>query len=299
MTVFKGLVQQSPATTVTQETDQSAAINALEALAAEMPQPVATVAALKALTGADNRLRYCVETETFYRYEATGSAYTADDLYVMITGDGGNTRWIGVAGRYVTEEIFLTLDTLSLSLTGITVSDSGGGTVTIPKANTFSDGNSITIAGDSDYNGTYTLLAASDGNNLVITHAYVAKTFGAGVTASGIPSNGTVTLTREQVTNKRINNYGQAGIWTLQFPAAGPNMSLLLVAGGTGYALHAKAGASDKHYLDGTALDDGDKVSLATPALLNCAAFFTVKTGASTWDWFCNTISGVWTDGGA
>src|SRR5512135_1804283 len=74
---------------------------------AEMPQPVATVATLKALTGADNRLRYCVETETFYRYEASGSAYTADDLYVMITGDGGNTRWIGVGGRYVLATTFL------------------------------------------------------------------------------------------------------------------------------------------------------------------------------------------------
>ena len=67
----------------------------------EMPQNVTTVAAMKALSGTDDRLRYCDETETLYQYEATGSAYTADDLYVLITADGGNTRWLGVSGRYI------------------------------------------------------------------------------------------------------------------------------------------------------------------------------------------------------
>ena len=60
-----------------------------------------TLALIKAATGLDNDLVYCVETDTFYRYEATGSAHTANDEDVLITGDGGDTRWLGVAGQYV------------------------------------------------------------------------------------------------------------------------------------------------------------------------------------------------------
>jgi hypothetical protein len=40
------------------------------------------------------------DVNTIYRYIASGSAYTADDKYVLTTSLGGNTRWIGVAGTY-------------------------------------------------------------------------------------------------------------------------------------------------------------------------------------------------------
>lgn len=96
-----------------------------------------------------------------------------------------------------------------------------------------------------------------------------------------------------------INNYGQGAASTLTLPAAVVGLSFMLLVSTTGNALHIKAGAGDKLYLDGTALDDGDKVSLATPAVGNCATFFTFQTGASAYDWYCNTINGVFTDGGA
>ena len=59
-----------------------------------------TVVAAEAASGADNDLCYVVETETFYRYESAGSAYTDDNTYILSTGDGGNTRWLAIAGKY-------------------------------------------------------------------------------------------------------------------------------------------------------------------------------------------------------
>jgi len=192
--------------------------------------PITTVAALKALTSVDNVIRYCVETDTVYRYEATGSAYTADDLYVLITGDGGDTRWIGVSGRYI------------------------AGT--------------LNVSGRFSYN--ITVIKTATGN-----------------------------LSAAEVTNTIINNYGQGAETTLTLPAAAAGMNFMLVISTTGNAIHIKAGASDKIYLDGTALDDGDKVSLATPAVANSATFYTIQTGAAAWDWVCQTTLGVFTDGGA
>ncbi len=59
-----------------------------------------TVVAAEAASASDNDLCYVVETETFYRYESSGAAYIDDNLYVLSTGDGGDTRWIGVSGQY-------------------------------------------------------------------------------------------------------------------------------------------------------------------------------------------------------
>lgn len=56
-------------------------------------------------SGDDNMLAYNSTLETFYRYEETGGLYTIDDLFILATADGGDTRWIGVAGKYVYGEI--------------------------------------------------------------------------------------------------------------------------------------------------------------------------------------------------
>jgi hypothetical protein len=107
-------------------------------------------------------------------------------------------------------------------------------------------------------------------------------------------------LTAEECTNTIVNNYGQSVANTQTLPAAAANLSFLAIIGTSGMgAFNVKAGAGDKIYLDGTALDDGDKVALATPVVGNCAGFFTFQTGATAWDWYCNTIAGLWIDGGA
>jgi len=60
----------------------------------------ATVSEAEAAPSSDNKMCYVVETETWYRYESSGSAYTDDNKYVLSTGDGGTTRWLGFSGNY-------------------------------------------------------------------------------------------------------------------------------------------------------------------------------------------------------
>ena len=63
-----------------------------------------TVTAAEA-AGRPGEVCYCSETETFYEYVAAGSAYTVDDLGVLSTVNGGDTRWIARAGTYFLERI--------------------------------------------------------------------------------------------------------------------------------------------------------------------------------------------------
>lgn len=61
----------------------------------------ATLAEIKAVTGGrDNLICFCAQTGTFYKYLTSGGSYTANNQDVLITGDGGNTRWIAVSGKY-------------------------------------------------------------------------------------------------------------------------------------------------------------------------------------------------------
>lgn len=110
----------------------------------------------------------------------------------------------------------------------------------------------------------------------------------------------TDTLTSDEVKTTQINNYGQSAENTQTLPtcAAGMSGRVVITAAGVG-AFHLKAGASDKIYLDGVALDDGDKVSLATPAVGNYFNFFSFKNAASAYDWAVVSGSGTLTDGGA
>jgi hypothetical protein len=62
------------------------------------------LADIKTANSTQDRLGFCLETSSMYRYETDGTApidYGAtDDKYVLITGDGGVTRWIGCDGLY-------------------------------------------------------------------------------------------------------------------------------------------------------------------------------------------------------
>lgn len=50
--------------------------------------------------GRPNEVCFVVATNTWYRYIASGAAYTVDDLSILSTVNGGNTRWLGFAGTY-------------------------------------------------------------------------------------------------------------------------------------------------------------------------------------------------------
>lgn len=85
-----------------------------------------TVAIAEGKSGTDNDLCYVDETETFYRYEATASSYIDDNKYTLSTNDGGDTRWVGVAGQYNYGDI---------SLAHITHLDATSGSATITELN--------------------------------------------------------------------------------------------------------------------------------------------------------------------
>jgi len=72
----------------------------------------ATVALAEAASGIDNDLMYCVETESYYRYEAAGGAFTDNNTYVLSTNDGGTSRWLAIAGRYIAQDVNLKTDSL-------------------------------------------------------------------------------------------------------------------------------------------------------------------------------------------
>lgn len=61
---------------------------------------IALISELKTKIALEGEMCTCLETNTTYKYLTAGSTYTADDKYVLITGSGGDTRWVGIAGRY-------------------------------------------------------------------------------------------------------------------------------------------------------------------------------------------------------
>jgi hypothetical protein len=103
----------------------------------------------------------------------------------------------------------------------------------------------------------------------------------------------------EECSSTIISNYGQSATMTLTFPTASAGLGFVFTVATTGYAIHLKAGSSDKIYLDGVALDDGDKASCSSPAVGDSIIFYSFKTDASTYDWIASSQNGTWIDGGA
>ena len=144
----------------------------------------------------------------------------------------------------------------------------------------------------------------------------VGGTFTGAVTAGTkiINQPATDTLTVAEIMGTVITNYGQAEANTQTLPstadvitAVGSGVEVAFIAqirtAGAG-AFHLKANGSDKHYFDDgsgtvTALTDGDKVSIATPAVGDTLVVMMIQTGAEAWDWLTTCTRGTATDGGA
>lgn len=116
---------------------------------------------------------------------------------------------------------------------------------------------------------------------------------------SAVNKTATGSLSATECINTLIDNYGQGAAMTLTLPTAAAGYYCIVAVVTTGYAIYIKAGASDKIYLDGTALDDADKVGISSPALGDCIQFMTYRTGASSYDWMASSGVGLWVDSGA
>lgn len=148
------------------------------------------------------------------------------------------------------------------------------------------DDRGIVVTDDGDVS-----LYVYDGSNWVRSRGSIGPT--------EVVKAATASLTAAECSNTIINNYGQSAASTLTLPVAAAGLGGILVVGTSGYALHLKAGSGDKLYLDGFALDDGDKASNSSPAVGDYITFWSFKTGASAWDWIAKSGDGTWTDGGA
>jgi hypothetical protein len=111
----------------------------------------------------------------------------------------------------------------------------------------------------------------------------------------------TGSLTAAECSKALINNQGQAAEMTLTLPTAAKGLKFTYILGTAAQTSHIKAGVSDKIYLDGTALDDGDKVSnnAGSSVIADQIVFYTFQTGSGAYDWIAQTVQGTWTDGGA
>ena len=132
--------------------------------------------------------------------------------------------------------------------------------------------------------------------NVTITGGSISGTAIAGLE---VVKSGTGSLTAAECSDTFISNYGQSAEMTLTLPDAAAGLSFLFTVITTGNAIHLKAGSYNRIYLDGVALNVGNKVSCSSPSAGDCIVFFTFKTGASTYDWIANTQAGTWVDGGA
>jgi len=50
--------------------------------------------------GRRNEVCFCLELQTLYMFTEFGNSYEIDGLKVLQTGQGGDTRWVGIAGKY-------------------------------------------------------------------------------------------------------------------------------------------------------------------------------------------------------
>ncbi|MBN2667713.1 MAG: hypothetical protein JXR60_00675 [Bacteroidales bacterium] len=119
-----------------------------------------TVAEAENVEGNDNDLCFVLETETYYRFEEDASSYSDDNRYVLSTGDGANTRWLGISGKYNLGDVALQsieyIDATSGSASISTLNKvyyiqgaSTATTITIPDANNENAGWFLRIIKDS------------------------------------------------------------------------------------------------------------------------------------------------------
>jgi hypothetical protein len=106
-------------------------------------------------------------------------------------------------------------------------------------------------------------------------------------------------LTAAEVSGTFLNNYdSSAEAKQYDLPAAAEGYNFIFCMGvAQNVVIHPNG--TDIIYLNGTALDGGDKVSNTSPTIGECVSFASIQTGASTWGWIARSADADWVDGGA
>jgi hypothetical protein len=126
-------------------------------------------------------------------------------------------------------------------------------------------------------------------------HSYVKATgIAVGRTAEEIVAS-SVTITRSQSFGGVLNNYGQTGDAILTLLAIEKGMNFI-VALGTTVAKYFRIdpNSTDVIIFDGVVLTGGKYVGITSAAQGAQIQFYSIQTGASTYVWIANTVSGAW-----
>lgn len=98
------------------------------------------------------------------------------------------------------------------------------------------------------------------------------------------PTSGT--LTESECNGNHINNKGQITENIQALPSCVEGLSATIIASSdTTGGLYVKADASDKIYLDGIALNDGDKAGMMNPTVGNSFRIFSFESSDGEYDW--------------
>ena len=104
----------------------------------------------------------------------------------------------------------------------------------------------------------------------------------------------TSTLTPKEMLNNIIDNYGQSADSVLTLPTPGPLMATIFQISNADNDLRLKLGVDDTGFLDGEALSAGAEIHVANPVVSDFVTLWTIKTGATTWEWMMVSGPNAW-----
>jgi hypothetical protein len=63
---------------------------------------------MESVYGRNGLICFCDETETLYEFKMSAGSYVINDTSILMTGWGGNSRWLSIAGKYSLYAVSLT-----------------------------------------------------------------------------------------------------------------------------------------------------------------------------------------------
>ncbi len=63
--------------------------------------------------GRKREICFIQQTQTFYQFVENGEVFPIDHIKVLATGDGDNTRWCAISGRYTTLSQYFTVNVVA------------------------------------------------------------------------------------------------------------------------------------------------------------------------------------------
>jgi len=222
------------------------------------------------LSDLTNKSFLSLTDRSFLNLTDTPSSYD-EGKYLRSTVDG--TEWVTVSGSSAATTILELTDTPSSYDEGKYLRSTASGIEFVD----VSQYTEATIIADSDL-----FVLSSAGTDKKLTGA----TFKAisGTYREVLVSTSGINLTADQCRSSILNNDGQQTENIAYLPDCEEGLSSTVEITSVSGSFHLKPKSSDKIFLDGEELDNGDKVSITSPVSGNSFSFYAVKKG-SVYSW--------------